>query len=288
MDDKELFEAATASEPVEQVEETPVEQPRDEHGRFAPKAQAEEQVEPVTQEQPVTEQPVTERPDEAHVPPWRLRELREERDALRQQLEQTRSEMQRQFAELRASQPKPEPTQKPDLYENPDGFVEHGVRQHVDPVRSEIGQLREFYSRKEAIREHGQDKVQAAYDALGKGMQSRDPDAIATYQRAMSSMDPYGDIVTWHQQKTVYSQIGSDPNAWFEKQIAERLKDQAFQAKLLQQIQGSQQSNPSKQNVINLPKSLNKATGSSVSEDDLDDNDMSDRALFRHAAAPRR
>jgi hypothetical protein len=281
MDDKELFESAVSNEPAETPEVT--EQPRDDKGRYAPV-----NPEPVAEAQPEPEPEVKPEPkpepvNEALVPSWRLREVNEQREAAERRLNEMQAEMARRMAEL--AQPKREPAPKPDLYENPDAFVEYGVRQAVDPVRSEIGQLREFYSRRDAIRTHGEEKVKAAYDAVAQGLAQRDPEATAIYQRAMSSMDPFNDIVTWHQQKTVYSQIGSDPDAWFEKRHAEMLKDPAYQAKLLQQIQQSQ-SPTQKTNIIQLPPSLNKATGANVS--DSDDTDMSDAALFKHAAAPRR
>jgi hypothetical protein len=280
MDDKELFESATAAEPVEEVS---TEQPRDESGRFAPKAR-EPEVAEVTAEVAQPEAPAPEKPDnEAIVPSWRLREEREARETAERRYAEERARWERELAEVRANLPKPAPQPKPDLYENPDAFVDHGIRQALDPLQNQMAQLREFYSRREAVREHGQEKVRAAYDAVAQGLQSRDPEVIATYQRAMQSMDPFGDIVSWHQQKTVFSQIGNDPNAWFEKRQAELLKDPTYQAKLLQQIQGSTQSSPQKQNVIQLPPSLNKATGSSVTGDELDANDMSDRALFKNA-----
>ena len=274
--DKELFESAMVDEPVE-VEETPS-QPRDEQGRYAPKEPEPEAKAEIPTEQPAPVVEPVKADDEAAVPSWRVRELREERDAIKRQFE----DFQRRMAEKPAPQPQP----KPDLYENPDAFVEHGVRQHVDPVREQFGQLKELYSKKDAIRTYGQEKVNAAYDAIAQGIAQRDPEVWATYQRAMNSMDPYEAIVTWHQQKTVFSQIGSDPEAWFEKRLAERLKDPTFQAKQLQQIQG--QPSTQRQNVIQLPPSLNKAPGSNISDDDQDATDMSSGGLFQQAVRKRR
>lgn len=288
MDDKELFEAATAAEPVE-VEEVTTGQPRDDHGRYAPKAnEPDAPVAETTAPEPVA-QPEPKPETDAHVPSWRLREEREQRETLERRLNDERLEWQRRFAEIQANLPKQQPTPRPDLYENPDAFVEHGVRQVVDPVRGDIAKLRESYSRKWAVKEYGKERVEAAYNALGQGLAQRDPDASATYARAMQSDDPYEDIVAWHQQRTVHTKVGPDPEAWAKNTwLAENLKNPAFQAELLQQIQGSTQSAPQTRNVIQLPKSLNKATGSGVTDSDLDDNDMSDRALFKHAAAPRR
>jgi hypothetical protein len=80
MDDQELMAAALSDEApaTEPVQEQPAPepaqegQPRDESGRFAPKA-VEVEAQPV--EQPAAEQPKPEQ--EPAIPPWRARELRE-------------------------------------------------------------------------------------------------------------------------------------------------------------------------------------------------------------------
>lgn len=273
--DKELFDSALSDEPIEQVaaDETVTEQPvndgqvRDEQGRFATKA--EEPAEPQGK-------------DEAHVPSWRLREERERADSAERRSREVEANWQRQFNELQSRMPKQEPTPAPDVFEDPNKFLEHGVKQAVDPIRSEINGLREFYSRKAATSEHGVEKVNAAYEAVKNGMQSRDPETMAIYQRAMQSMDPFGEIVSWHQQKTVYSQIGNDPNAWFEKELEKRMADPQFAASQMQRIQTGVRS-PSAQsnNLIKLPPSIGKIPTSHSASDDV--GDMSDGSLFANA-----
>ncbi len=278
IEDKELFDSALTDEPIEVAAEEPVAdpvndgQPRDEHGRFAPK-----EPEPEIAAQPEA------KPDgkeEAFVPSWRLREMREEREAAERRFQETQQQWQRQIAELQARLPKEEPKPAPDVFEDPNKFLEYGVRQHVDPIKSEIGQLREFYSRREAVREHGQEKVTAAYNAVAQGMQSRDPETMAVYQRAMQSMDPFGEIVSWHQQKTVFSQIGNDPNAWFGKTLDERLaSDPKFAAEIMQKIQGSVRGQP--QGITRLPPSIGKVAAAQSASEDA--GDMSDASLFANA-----
>lgn len=292
IDDQELFEQSLGSDDgaTEQVTEqaaapepeagTEAVQPRDENGRFAARQAEQAQTQPegqaVQAEQPAGE--------DAQVPSWRMRELREERDAAVRRSQETEQRLMRHIAELQGRMPKQEAATAPDIFENPDGFVQHGVSQAVNPIKSEMVQLREFYSRREAVREFGQEKVDAAYKAIADGMQSRDPEVFATYQRAMQSMDPFGEIVRWHQQKSVYQQIGNDPNAWFEKQIEERMKDQTFAGALLAKIQGTAtgvQSNGSGKPIVKLPPSLNKVASAQGAT--ADDGDMSDEALFSHA-----
>lgn len=285
--DKELFESTEADvtpEIVEAPAEQPVAeiegQPRDDHGRFAPKAQDEPEPQPAPQA--AQQQPAR---DEAHVPSWRVREIREEAD---RRLAEERANWERRFEMLqRQNQPRPEPVKPPDVWENPDAFVQHGVQQAVDPIKSEIGQLREFYSRRDAEREHGADKVQAAFDWIKQGMAQRDPEAVATYQRAMQSMHPFGELVTAHQQRTVYQQIGSDPQAWFGKTLDERLaSDPKFAGELLQKLQQTARGGTAPQGqgqpLVHLPPSLRNAPAARASNDD-GDGDISNDALWAHA-----
>jgi hypothetical protein len=176
-------------------------------------------------------------------------------------------------------QPEPEKVvERPDMFENPDGFVEHGVRSAVDPVKAEVGQLREFYSRREAIRDHGQEKVQAAFSALDQAAKAGDPEARAVCAKVKESMDPFGDIVQWHQRSTVISEVGNDPAAYRQRILDEALKDQAFLNKALEQARGV--ATP----VVNGPKpaalpSLNRVAAASDDGDEEEDAG----AVFRSA-----
>lgn len=281
MDNQELFESSlTEEQPVETTEAAPESEVsagdgrnRDDQGRFAAKAAAEPEV-------VATPEPVPQGKDEANVPSWRLREEREAREAADRRFNEAQSQWQRQFHELQSRLPKPEEVKAPDVFEDPNRFLEHGVRQAVDPIKSEIGQLREFYSRREATREHGAEKVKAAYDAVATGMQARDPEVMAVYQRAMQSMDPFGDIVSWHQQKAVYSQIGNDPNAWFEKELERRMSDPQFASTQLQKIQqGVRTGSQKPDSIVQLPPSISKVPSSASDEP----GDLSNEFLFRSA-----
>lgn len=279
IEDKELFESATNDEPIEQTAaDEPAQaqsddgQPRDDQGRYATKSEDAPVAEPVAAEPQGKE--------EAYVPSWRLREMREEREAAERRFQETQQNWQRQIAELQARVPKDEP-QAPDVFEDPNRFLEHGVKQAVDPIRSEITALREEYSKKWAIKEHGAEKVNAAYKAVSDGMQNRDPEVLAVYQRAMQSTDPYESIVSWHAQKTVYGQIGNDPNAWFEKELEKRLADPQFASAQLQRIQTGVRSAPQTPNQIKLPPSISKLPSSQSSSND--GGSMDDSSLFAHA-----
>jgi hypothetical protein len=284
IDDKELFSSATTDEQIPEVTAEPAQQEplptasqeragqdgpaRDEHGRFAAK-----QTEP--QPEPQAADP-SQAKEEANVPSWRLREVREEAE---RRVAEAEARWQRQYLELqRQAQPKPEPTPPPDLFENPNGFVDHNVRQLVDPIRAELQQIREENSRYRAEDKHGADKVRASYDWVAQGIAQRDPEAISAYNRAMQSPHPFDVLVTAHQQRTVFQTIGADPNAWFEKELERRMSDPQFAAKLQQ----SRQSNGQPQgSITKLPPSLRNTPAARGAVED--DNDMSDAALFRHA-----
>lgn len=275
-----LLDSAMTDTPVEQsTAETPEQQqdngqPRDDQGRFAAK-----QAEEAAAQQQEAQQSQQQR--EGFVPSGRLREEREQREAAERRFAEAQAQWQRELQAIRSQLPKAEQPKAPDVFENPDGFLQHGVQQAVDPIKSEIGQLREFYSRKEAIREHGMEKVQAAYNWLAEGMQQRDPVRSAVYQRAMQSMDPFGEIVSEHQKNSLFSQIGSDPNAWFGKTLEERLaSDPKFAAEIMQKIQGSLQGQqqPQGQTQIQVPPNLRRSPGARAGNEES--GDLSNASLI--------
>jgi hypothetical protein len=281
IDDKELFSSAMTDAPIPEVAtEAPAEpeqQPqqdgraRDEQGRFA-RNEVARQAEPPQLEQ--AQEPAKE---ESNVPSWRLREVREEAE---RRVAEAEARWQRQYLELqRQAQPRPEPQPPPDLFENPNGFVDHNVRQLVDPMKAELQQMREEFSRIRAEDKHGPEKVRAAYDWIAQGIAQRDPEVVSAYNRAMQSRHPFGDIVAAHQQRTVYQTIGDDPNVWFEKELERRMSsDPQFAAKVQQSRQASGQPQGS---ITKLPPSLRNTPAARGAVED--DNDMSDAALFRHA-----
>lgn len=266
--DEPVTEAVEA--PQVEVAAEPADTPRDERGRFAPKTVAEQEAEQVAQAQP--DAAAAEQPSKGSIPPYRLKEEADARRAAEDEARRNRQELDDMRRQLQAIQKQNEPKPVvPDLYENPDAFVDYHNQQAIGPIKSEISQLREFYSQRDAVREHGAEKVSAAYAALDQGLGQRDPEAIAVYQRAMKSMDPYGDIMKWHKRQTIFSTIGDDPDAFVERQIEERLKDPTYQAKVLERIRGAAQGRPS--TVTPLPPSLNRATSAAQVAGDEDDSD---------------
>ncbi|HXI55299.1 MAG TPA: hypothetical protein VNO55_04540 [Polyangia bacterium] len=278
IDDKELFSSAMADDPTPDVAEQPAEAPapetpqteeraRDEHGRFAAR-----------QPDPVEQQPAPETAkDDAHVPSWRLREVREEAE---RRVAETEARWQRQFEMLqRQNQPKPEPTPAPDLFESPTGFVDHYLKQGLTPVEQRIQAMEardqartEFYSRREAEREHGAEAVRAAYVWLAENVKAQSPEVMPIYYNAMQSQHPFDAIVQAHKELSLVQQIkaAGGPDKWREQVLA------------AQSQPTGQRSNSPQGSIVKLPPSMSRLPASQVAGDD-DPTDMSDAALFRHA-----
>jgi hypothetical protein len=294
--DSELFQGALADEPVtEQSAPEPQaepEQPRDEHGRFAPKPKVEEAQAPpaeVAQQAP-TEPP---QPDDAQVPSWRLREIREARDAAVQKaeeaareryaLQQQLQQMQNELAAVR--KPKPEPV---DFFQNPD----EAIAQRLSPLDERFQQLEQSLklrtSRVQAIAVHGAKQVQEMEAAVAKAMQSNHPEMPLLAAQMRASDDPAEVGMQWHTRNKLLQETGGDLTAYRQKILDEAMKSPEFQAKVIEAARGQAAQPNGRPPPISLPPSLNKTPGSGASQPPDADNDMSDAALFKYAAAPAR
>lgn len=286
--DKELFEA-TETDVAPEIADTPAEQPaaeegqpRDDHGRFAPKAQDE----PEQQQQPAPQagQPQQQAREEAHVPSWRVREIREEHE---RRLNEERANWQRQMEALqRQHQPRQEPQPATDFYADPDRAFDERFQTHLGQAIGPVQQQLQAHAQMLAGMKYGDDKVQEAETAFMDAMRNRTLDP-ADYQRVVSSPNRYAAAVQWHQQKTVLQTIGTDPNAWFEKELERRMADPAFAGAQLQRIQQSARDpqNPQAQGkpLVHIPPSLRNAPAARASNDDSENGDISNDALWAHA-----
>jgi hypothetical protein len=302
MDDKDLMNAAFAAEPVreEPVAEAPQEptQPRDDHGRFAPKTEQNEPEEPVAaQQEAPAQQPQQPNDDDksGNVPSWRLREVREAREAAERRADQAEREraverqqflaLQREIAELR--KPKQDPV---DFYTDPDG----ALNQRIAPVQEQFQQfasnMQFRMSRATAIAEHGAAAVKEMEDAVRKAHREGHPEIQMLSAQMDASDHPVDVAMNWHKHHRILTETGGDLTSYRQKAIDDALNDPAFLAKAMERAraQASGQQQPGSRPAINLPPSLNKAAGSGVSAADLDTADMSDAGLMRHAMAPGR
>ena len=287
LDDKELFSSAMTADENPDAADTPVEAPeteapqqerqRDEQGRFA------KQVEP--EPEPKASPQAEQAKEEANVPSWRLREVREEAE---RRVAETNAQWQRQFEMLQRQAntvPKEPP---PDLFENPNGFVDQRLKEYLTPyeqqqqqLRADLQETREFYSRRDAEREHGPEMVRDAYNWLAQGMQAKNPDVLNIYQQVMQSKHPFDAIVSAHKRMSVMQQIDSAGD--LDKWVMQRAAELQQRGQASPQGNGRQASNGSSQgnSIVKLPPSMRNLPASQVDGDD--DSDMSDAAMFRQA-----
>ncbi len=278
--DEDLFKEASADEAPEDeavVEppeaESEQEQPRDEAGRFAEKS-AEEVAPAVTD--PPAPPPVDD--NAAMVPSWRVREINEEKRELAERLKAIEAE--RQTWQRPASQPQPAAQVKaepPDPLLDPTGYREF--------IRNELREERLNERREDSLANaHGKykEEFEEAYAAAQKQV---DP---ALKARMQQSRDPGETLIQWHRERKTMAEVGTDPNAFFEKRFEAYLSDPANQAKVLERIRGGaqQQLQPGQTKpapAVQLPPSLTRATNAAAIT--ADDDDVSDDGLWRHANA---
>ncbi len=274
--EKELLEQAL-SEPVEPPAEPqeaaapeaaappPAEgQPRDPAtGKFRPKAGEPPAVEaaPIAPETPA--QP--ERREDHRIP---LSEHLSEREK-RQNAERERDDFRRQMDALNRriaelSRPQPEPAAPPDPYADPSGFMQHGIRQAVDPIQERIDDVRDQFSRMFAEREHGAELVQEAMSEFERELASN-PASRFEAQRIWRSPNPYGELVARHKSRKALAEIGTDPAAYRTKLQDDLLKDPAFLARAIEAAKATAvqpAANGSRPLNVSLPPSLNRTPGS--------------------------
>lgn len=289
IDSSELFNSAIADEPEAQITEQPEaaepeatsEQPRDENGRFAAKAPEAESKE-AEQVRPQAEQPAK---DDAP-PSWRLREMREERDAERARAENAAreaaqiraemAEMRRQFAER---QPKPEPV---DIFADPNAWAQ----QQLSPLEQRMQSLTQTLtlraSRAENVAIHGRDAVNAAEKSVEEAMRSGDPEIAGLRAKMLASDDPVGVAVDWHKSRSLLKETGGDLSAYRAKALEEALNDPAFLQKALDRARDQASGGQTKPRTeINLPPRLSRIPSAQTAGEDTGDG--SDAALFAFA-----
>lgn len=251
-------------------------QPRDEHGKFAQKAQ-----EPQTEQQTETHVEDVD-PEQGKVPQQALhasrqkeKEARSENEQLRREIAEMRGQLQMLSRQPQAPAKPTEQAKTPDFYEDPDAYLES----KLNPVQKTMQQQHEQFSKMLATQAHGKDTVDAAYNAFVQAAQANPQAYAGEYQSIMSSEHPYDALVGWHKRQETLKTVGNDPNAWLEAEMEKRLNDPAYQAKVLERIRGATTADPNR-SVTTLPPSLSRLpSGGNTAAD----NDMSDAALFSNA-----
>jgi hypothetical protein len=277
--DEQLFNDANSdeapAEAVAEAPEAPAEQPeqaRDEQGRFAEKP-ADEPVPPVATDSPA---PAPVDDNAAMVPSWRVREINEEKRQIADRLTALETERNQWLAERqRLQSPPPEPAAKPDPLLDPEGYEKYLETKFEEKL---LNNHREN-SLSQAHRTY-KTEFEEAYAAAQKQI---DPVLKARMQQ---SRDPGETLIQWHRENKTRAEVGNDPNAYFDKRFEAYLSDPANQAKVLERIRGGvQSSNPAgrQPSPVNLPPSLTRTAA--ATNNDAEDNDISNDALWRHANA---
>lgn len=271
LSDQDIFDSTELQDaelPTSEPSE-PGEQPRGPDGKFLSKAgeqKPQDEPQPQAIEQPATEES---KPETAQsVPPGLLEERRR-----RQEAEQRANSIERQLAEMRGylqgqqrQQEPPKQQEPPDFILNPEGFVDDRfqkyAQQFIQPLQSALRENTEYYSERLAEKEYGKETVGAARQWIETQVRAGDQEALAILHRSVQTRDPYGMLVQQYQQRQAIAQVGTDPNAWFEKTLETKLSDPSFQQALAAKLgpvpQGRPQSMPS----------INRASGSAATPND--------------------
>ena len=285
LDDNALFNDATSSTTLDKFEnpELPAEpKPADPPAAATP---------PKPGEQAAAADPkLADPPDNAPVPPGRLREEAEarrraerERDALQARLD----------AMLRQPPPAPQQRQEPkrlDLLDDPPGFVQQEIKPFLEQIRADFQEQREAMSLDRAVFKHGEEKVSAARQALEAGMsRGRGDPAWGVYERAMRSTDPYAVITQWHQEGETLRTVGGDVNAYRTRILDEAMKDPEFQKRVFEAAKGQ-----ASRTDNNVARPVRVATSSpslgnvGAGGGDMQTHEPSDEELFRAATSAKR
>lgn len=212
LDDNDEPETETVEAEAPAVEEKPEQQPRDENGRFAEKGVEPEQPEAETQEaEPEVEPPSTGKlPKDVYEP---LKAVRSENQALKDQLEALRQEIQKQQQE-----PKDPPPPPPSMWEDEQGWQQHFGGQVVSQAVQQSAYTNklntsEFYARKNI------EGFNDEWESLNKWL--TDNPAIA--QQAAGDFDPWGFAWRQYQNQRTIQELGATDVKSLEAKLREQI-----------------------------------------------------------------
>lgn len=163
-----------------------------------------------------------------------LSALEAERKQWRERLQFAEEVARQQRQAPKQEQAKPDPI---DFLTEPDK-----IGGYIDQKISEAAQN---LSRRYAIRSHGQETVQAAYDAL------RQHGTEAEKAALIASDDPWGEVVHWHKRRQVMADIGDDPEAWRQRE-RDRLRKELLAEAAVSEAKGKTPVPPSMATDTNL------------------------------------
>jgi hypothetical protein len=280
--DEQLFSDANADEDTtEQVVAEPAPEP--EAVTEQPTAAGVEPAEPVATDPPART-PVDD--NAPQVPSWRVREINEEKRAALAELETLRAERaQWQQRQQTAPQPvkEPEKVAKPDPLIDPVGYEAY-LEEKFEA--RQINTTREIDLR--LTRQSNVEIFDKAYGESQRLKEARDPAFLELSQKMNNTMAPGKVLLDWYNQRTLQAEVGTDLNAFRQREQERLLSDPAFLAKAIEKArvaaQPSTQPGAKTPSATSLPPSLTRATNASTITS-ADDDDVSDDGLWRHANA---
>jgi hypothetical protein len=217
------------------------------------------------------------------VPSWRLREEAEAKRLATERAAKAEQDLQTLIEAIQGDANRQQPKAQegaPDFFENPQEAVRTIVLEAVKPLAEVYRQQSMALARMYAVQEHSSKALTEAENAFLKAMNDRQLD-VMDYEAVVQSPNRYDAVVKWHKKQSALEKYGADPESYFEKTFAEKLKDKAFLEKALEAIRGVA-SGPSGSSVVQLPPSLSQFTGAApASERSL--AGMGDGELFRYA-----
>lgn len=150
-------------------------------------------------------------------------EAEDSRDKQIAGLQAALSEVRGEVRTLKAKEPEPEPERVPDVFEDQLGYNEYQDAK----VAREVTKVKLDLSEEITRAAHGDEKVDAAFSAL---QASQDP---AVFHSIMQTRNPWGELVKWHEKKSLLTEIGSDPDAYrarIEAEVRAKLEKEAMQS----------------------------------------------------------
>jgi hypothetical protein len=293
VENPEAFEQAFApSEPVDTGDDdggeaAPEGPARDEHGRFTKQEAAGDDGDSDAGQKDKTAKGDDEEGEGGRVPAWRLREIREERDAERREREAERRELEqlRAFhAQMQRQQQQRQQPQRPDPINDPDAYAEYLEQTVGSRVKTVEEVVRDRFVNMTFAEQHEQhgEAFEQAMQALET---ARDPRLVAEIQNALN---PGKALMKWYSRHKAMTEVGDDLDGFKKKHRSELMADPEFRKEFMAALEAEARGGDAgrSENVTTLP-SVNRAPGSAGNQrpGGLGDT-QEDR--FSNAFAPRR
>lgn len=149
---------------------------------------------------------------------------------LEKKFEESNAQWERRMTQLmeRLQPPQQQQQPAPDQFSDGDGWLRHGIQQHVSPQLDQVQQAIMANARMIAGVKYGDDKVEQAEQAFIKALDSRTLDP-ADYHRIVNAPNRYAAAAQWHARQQTLSEIGDDPAAYKERLRAELLEEMKTQ-----------------------------------------------------------